>query len=1318
MPNKPLTIDVTAQATPNGSLDKWVPLGNTTIFIQSILTPQLDKKTNIGQLVSGIPTAFARVDLFKKAIEYVANSTAEMREQKTRNLLTYYEQLVDEWRGLIACIALDYAHISVRKIDLAYSDGATMNQTANVYEPKGAFGNMLLKRKPLWMEQNATQNSKAVPFINVIKYRGQVVGASSPECLLFTSTGYKCEPAADRPWISVETGKFIDPVKSVMNADQVAALHAYIEHLIHGLDGMRQYYNQGSHQLTVDYTAIRNELRKWQDEVAAYAAREGYNNIDRGTIPPVNADFSEPFRDLFCHKDILYGVEGVITEIDGKGAIEFDPKNLLLDDSAQPARLNLNISKEDLQNLPILVMTATQKGSDKEMYFALPLSALGLNVFGKNVASLVGMSGGTGTIPSTLKATFDPSLMKDNLEVNLTIVTNTGIRRTFRKVYTTNSAISNKDILIWPNFISPQWNAYYMYSELPHNVSSEGYRAFPFVGQMQDDYFRIVVDEKSNEPILLSEDGRITASKEIVDAELLVMSNDNTAGNRYQYEIYRSNKPFKGVRLQTPTSNDGGYLLINYSSSQGSLLPRDLMLPGATPMLTEVRLGVDFGSTNTSIAYSTGQKESGITFKNQRVSLMGNELRSNMANTKENQVFFFQGYGSDTESNAIKSVLTLHDPHRLPKQKQGESPTMILSREVVGGFPSFSDNLPFFTSDEKTITLKYPNGVDQVTQIHNMKWEDNELDKAYKSAYLRTLMLHVYAALFEEKKVPTSLKWSFPSSMKGPLLYSYEDIWRSLSDISPVLHTDGNKYPLTISKYMNAGSIGSFNSGEFGSTQESATPAAPTQGGFGGGQGSFGGGFGSGSFGSAETATPAPAAQGGFGGGSFGGGFGGNDSGFGGSFGGGTSFNGGENMAPEAEEPKGFMPDDPERKIEYDPALLYKNVTNDNPSLSEAEAVANFVVANHSRAVNVLTLNFDVGGSTTDISALFNLRNGDVTMIKQNSIRFAAQRVSEAVGHFPNFKDVLNQIAQKYKLRMVGLNYGPDSYNEKTAPYFFNQIVNRLDDSQLEDLYRNIVSNCPGLMCVNLYVTGLLMFYAGQMAHKLVEDLKRTSDQEWPAKQRPLVRITFAGKGSRLFQWLQVVNPSAAQEYYTGSFVLGYGRQALLNNLQNWPQIILPELGNKFIKYEVSMGLAKGDTELFKPTKDTPSEIIGETGFRVLGEDQQWREVDFINSLTPEMIQMIGIKFVKQPGSNAQGKFRQFCEFFYSAAQTLFQWSVNPNVLANACDQLDVTGYVQQMEEYRLSERESRGGKPFNFVAPLIILEGMKFYEDNLMKLL
>ncbi|MDE5930025.1 MAG: hypothetical protein K2H03_06040, partial [Muribaculaceae bacterium] len=272
MANKPLTIDVNTSAIPSGSLDNWSQLGNTTVFIKNIITPQLSKKTNVGQLVSGIPTAFARVDLFKTAIDHVATSGSD---RTANNLVGYYTQLVDEWRGLIACMALDYAHISVRKIELSYSDGKEAAKTENIYEPKGAFGNMLLRRRNRWCDQNLTDNQTATPFINVIKYRKTVVGATAPESLLFTSSGYKCESDDELPWIDVVTGKFIDPLKSSMKPMQIATLHAYVSHILNGLGNAEDYYKALPDGEGVNYTSIRTLLSKWKEEIAERAERDG-----------------------------------------------------------------------------------------------------------------------------------------------------------------------------------------------------------------------------------------------------------------------------------------------------------------------------------------------------------------------------------------------------------------------------------------------------------------------------------------------------------------------------------------------------------------------------------------------------------------------------------------------------------------------------------------------------------------------------------------------------------------------------------------------------------------------------------------------------------------------------------------------------------------------------------------------------------------------------------------------------------------------------------------------------------------------------------
>lgn len=349
MANKALTIDVNPSAIPSGSLDKWSQLGNTSVFIKNIITPKLSSNTNVGQLVSGIPTAFARVDLFKTALDHVAVSGSSTDEN---NLVGYYSKLVDEWKGLVACMALDYAHISVRRIDLTYSDGKDISTTANVYEPKGAFGNMLLRRAHRWCDQGLTANQNAVPYINVIKYRNTVVGATAPESLLFTSSGYTCDASDELPWIDVVTGKFIDPLKSSMRPMQIAALHAYVGHILKGLGDAEEYYQSLPAGEGVDYTSVRTLLQHWKEEIEARAESDGVE-LSIGSIPPVSASFGGPFEKLFCHKDILNGVEGVISVTKTSGSVEFDPKNLLMEDSARIAKLNLNVSGDNLKNLPI-----------------------------------------------------------------------------------------------------------------------------------------------------------------------------------------------------------------------------------------------------------------------------------------------------------------------------------------------------------------------------------------------------------------------------------------------------------------------------------------------------------------------------------------------------------------------------------------------------------------------------------------------------------------------------------------------------------------------------------------------------------------------------------------------------------------------------------------------------------------------------------------------------------------------------------------------------------------------------------------------------
>ncbi|MDE5975595.1 MAG: hypothetical protein K2G69_03510, partial [Muribaculaceae bacterium] len=421
----------------------------------------------------------------------------------------------------------------------------------------------------------------------------------------------------------------------------------------------------------------------------------------------------------------------------------------------------------------------------------------------------------------------------------------------------------------------------------------------------------------------------------------------------------------------------------------------------------------------------------GFSFTNQRVSLFGNERPGTKSGLKENRILFFQGREKPLPSNGIHSVLTLHDKLRLPKLGPNQSNASRLSQEVVGGFPCFMDNLPVQSVTRSKITLNYPN-IGQIDQIHNMKWDDAEEEKAHKIAFLKTLMLQTYAQLFLMEKVPVALRWSYPSSMSNTLLNTYQTIFSSLEVLKPVLKEEYDENGVHHPYELNVSRFRSRFKKENRDTLGRRTTAAGRM----------------------------------------------------------------------EEENKGLFPDNPNRVVNYNPRPIFANDKDRNISLTEANAVANFMSGFYGQQVDQLYLCFDIGGSTTDISALYMLSNG-LTMIKQNSIRFAAQRVSEAAGHVKGFEKVLKQICERFDITILGLNQGERRYSDETAPYYFNQIVDRLDDSQLPEFYSVIASDCPQLMWINMYVTGLLLYYAGQIANKLVDDIHHLSRQEWVNSPAP-----------------------------------------------------------------------------------------------------------------------------------------------------------------------------------------------------------------------
>lgn len=1280
---KALVINVKPRSQQQGAAGQWQDLTSSIqAFTRDIETPSIQDGVDVSAIVSGVPTVFARADLFNHAL----NEIQTIRKDASVGLNQYYVNLVDEWRGLIACIALNNTAIEIRRINLAYSDGKDMKTTENMYEPKGAFGNMLMNDRSLWTEQGKAKNDQVQPFLYLIKYNKQVVGATSPRSLFFTSVSYDIDKNA--AFVDPTTHRFTDPLHSTISDEQLLNLFAYVDKLLPRIKQLEDYYKQAG----LTYEGIKGELGTWRNEILKLI-RDRKLDENKASSLPVQG-FGLPFGFL-NYTEELYGYNGNITTAPDAGGVSkaFKPEELLLPKNSKLLRVWLpreyEKGEKDIASLPIFLLRAHKTGSTDYAFFAIPLSQKGLVVFGRNVSTLLGYAQVGVSINSHMDAEFDEE--KSNLSVRLTIsVTDENGDRKEKTIpieYKISGIFKrNKDVVLWPNFISDKWNRYFLYSEMPHNARQEDcqYSAIPFVG-----------DEKQDNEIITDNDGNIQylADKGVAlcDAKLLVTSDSRTATRKYKYEIFESKHPFRGVRFTHITGCDSGFVLIHYSSTLNANdgLPKDMLDVNRT--LSDVTVGVDFGSTNTSVAYHDGQMQyaEGIQFTGQRVSLFKDlGANANQAPAERN-VLFFQN--EELYSNAIKSILAIHDDQRLPKNEMDGINTL-RSEAVQGGFPCFCRHLPVDNVTDDTMTLGFRGGQNIVQLIHNMKWSDREEDKAHKQAFLSSLLLHVYAELFVKGFVPKVLRWSYPSAMGYNLMLQYNQIWQSLEHVSPVVDAQGTPVSLSVSTVPGL----SIEMGVSGFGINEGTSRTISNDGF-GNDNPFGTGdpFGGDPFGSMDALESSQDET--------------------------NSFSNSASAFDDSDNPF-ETPSTPQRGNEQKPLVPnrepfrfeFKNIDT-SKAMTEACAVANFLSYNIN-STNELTFCFDVGGSTTDISVICK-DNEASKMLKQNSIRFAAQRISAATKSMESqFKKSLTNVCHRNNLKLLGFNDGPKLYSAATAPYYFEQVVDQLDTKQLTEFYQILSTECRPLFCVDMYVTGLITYYAGQLAIKLIKEARQSDElsmfkNDW----KPKVKIIFAGKGSRIFEWLYTINKNVAQKYYMEMFCMGMGGvETVKSNLGGWPNIDIQTKQANDVKFEVSKGLAKTIASPLQ-ISDKVIEIVGENGFTLYNSSTgKEEELTFADSLSSDFMESIGVCF-KSPEALDKNKmcFYNFSGIFYKYVNGLFgKDMVDLSKMMNGIMSMaNINTYIQNLPEVQKARRQAK----FDYVAPIIILEGMKFYDEFLM---
>ena len=535
---KPLVIK-SGGAPPASKQYTWEILQNMPTFIDEIESKAVSEEdgdiSKLGTVISGMPSVYARANMFPIALKKSKNKSS-----KNQGLVKFFESLVSEWRGLIACIALNNKKITIKRINLKSEENSF------IYDVPGSFGNMLFESHKLWSDHKVDDGPA---FIDVILYNKgnekMVIGGTNPESLVFTSATYDLK-GEEGYFINPDTGYFQDPThKQAFVADDILTLRSYVNHMKENIAQLEQYFEEGN--ISVNgvhgYIDVKTNLNNWISELdEAYKVKTGKTELVSN--PPTISLFGTPFDKVLNYSKTIVAKNGIISSTPIAGATPFNPEELLLDSETHKlASVHCaNRGESFMEHKPTLLLKARVSGSNDDVeYFLLPFSPKGIKVFGESMSSLLGYRKDT-NVGSSLLATVTHERTGSIVKVELTIVDDKGQKfPPIEKEYkVAEEDISAKDIILWPNFVSDKWNKYYYYSEMPHN--SLAWRAVPFCSKDLED--TIDYNEEKNDLNYAVEN-----EKPANESEILVYYNRNKLGSSYQYEIIESKNPFKGFKI-------------------------------------------------------------------------------------------------------------------------------------------------------------------------------------------------------------------------------------------------------------------------------------------------------------------------------------------------------------------------------------------------------------------------------------------------------------------------------------------------------------------------------------------------------------------------------------------------------------------------------------------------------------------------------------------------------------------------------------------------------------------------------------------------
>lgn len=715
--------------TPERRVGQWNELPNVPTFIENIKTASINTHENgensdVDSLISGFPSPWARVKLFCKSLE---NPKGTYREGDAFQEI--YRTLQGEWRGLLAVMAIYPDRITLSHAIQLSETTDREDKLDNIPE---IFGQMLFDDKKLW------PNSEA--FIQLIYYRGHLIGGTSPMTVCFTGVDYTIGGDADITWYN---GKiFTDPTNSLTN-EQLRKLYLFISNLDHNLTispdpehNLPALIDQLPQENRDNLNKLHRELSRWKEEIKKLDPHVP----EKGPVPKFDVPdrkFEYPYSVLLkSDVPVYYDIDDALFTYTPRKKPEAYERINDIQDFLSTDHYLLGWEGLNLENAPLYYLPIKDLEKGCTYYFSIPLSEEGLERFKVRINSLLRYDSQNGGLSATLSS--DGKV----ISVTLTVLIDGQLVRTPGREYEIKWMQNSEPVILWPDFKSQNWQAYYLYTEYINSSEVQFDPIFlDFSDRLEegDSTFYIKTGDDSHfctpkdEPSFVKKIVRYPAG-EVDDF-------------KRKYEIYRSEKPVAGLWVKLQEKGEdfrAGFLLLK--DDQNPIINEDFR--------DTVGIGIDFGSNNTCVYYTTEKSnEIGpVQFKNYRMILIGGPENTGRKTVAEaNELLFFPSYESD--NGQLKSWLHEQD-ERYTKR------TDLKSNAVTGGALVNRPNIKVEAMDERKITTN------EGILHYNMKWLTDENGEEKKEAYLNMVWLETCAYLFKNHQKPKILFWSFPGAMR------------------------------------------------------------------------------------------------------------------------------------------------------------------------------------------------------------------------------------------------------------------------------------------------------------------------------------------------------------------------------------------------------------------------------------------------------------------------------------------------------------------------------------------------------------------------